>query len=69
MKKPKTEIEKIYVNDISAAHRLDLAPQSLRNWRFQGRGPAYVKAGRSVRYLISDLDNFMQSNRIEHGQK
>ncbi len=27
-------------------------------------GPSYVKAGRSVRYLISDLDAWLEENRV-----
>ena len=38
---------------------------TLRNWRFLGRGPAYSKIGRSVRYDIADLDEFMEKNRID----
>ena len=31
-----------YLNDVEAAKIADLSPQTLRNWRLQGRGPAYV---------------------------
>ena len=27
--------------------------------------PPYIKAGRSIRYLISDLDHWLQQNRVE----
>ena len=46
-----------------AASRLGLKVATLRAWRHQGRGPAYVRLGRAVRYLASDIDDFLNSNR------
>jgi hypothetical protein len=37
---------------------------TLRNWRFLGRGPAYCKVGKSVRYNLTDLEDFMHRHRI-----
>jgi hypothetical protein len=37
----------------------------MRNWRCQGRGPAYVKRGRMVRYAMQDLMDFMAAGRID----
>ncbi|MGD9506391.1 MAG: helix-turn-helix transcriptional regulator [Syntrophobacteraceae bacterium] len=39
--------------------------QTMRNWRHIGKGPAYVKVGRLVRYYMSDLESFMASRRID----
>ena len=38
---------------------------TLNNWRWAGRGPAYVKVGHSVRYLEEDLVHFIEVNRVE----
>jgi excisionase family DNA binding protein len=46
-----------------AASRLGLKVATLRAWRHQGKGPAYVRLGRAVRYLASDIDDFLNSNR------
>lgn len=46
-----------------AATRLGLKVATLRAWRNQGRGPAYVRLGRAIRYLSADLDEFLHSNR------
>lgn len=54
-----------FINDRKAAEILDAAAQTLRNWRFQRRGPAYVKLGRSVRYALSDLMAYMETRRID----
>ena len=63
------QIEKNYLNDVEAAEILGLSKQTLRNWRFNQRGPAYVKAGRSVRYSIGDLHHYMQTQRIDHDRR
>ena len=48
-----------------AAQVLGKHPQELSDWRHQGRGPAYVKMGRSVRYRPSDIAEFIDSNIVE----
>jgi len=53
-----------YVNDVEAAKLLSASPQTLRNWRFLGKGPAYSKKGRMVRYSLKSLIGFMESGRI-----
>lgn len=53
-----------YLNDVEAAKIADLSPQTLRNWRFEGRGPAYIKAGRSVRYSLTDLISWLEGKKI-----
>jgi hypothetical protein len=56
-----------FVNDVEAAKLLSVGVQTLRNWRFLGRGPAYSKpaGGRLVRYQTQDLLDFMNSGRID----
>ena len=53
------------MTESEAASRLGLKVATLRAWRHQGRGPAYVRLGRAVRYLAVDIDDFLNSNR--HG--
>lgn len=53
-------------NDIEAAEYLGLGgPQTLRNWRHLGRGPAYCRLGRRIVYRREDLDRFLESGRID----
>jgi hypothetical protein len=54
-----------FVAEREAARFLGVAVQSMRNWRCQGRGPAYVKRGRMVRYAMQDLMDFMAAGRID----
>lgn len=51
------------LTESEAAARLGLKVATLRAWRHQGRGPAYVRLGRAVRYLTTDIDDFIHSNR------
>jgi predicted DNA-binding transcriptional regulator AlpA len=51
------------LNETQAAARLGLKVATLRAWRSQGRGPAYVRLGRAIRYLATDLEEFLTSNR------
>ena len=51
------------MTESEAASRLGLKVATLRAWRHQGRGPAYVRLGRAVRYLSVDIDEFLNSNR------
>lgn len=47
-----------------AAQYLGQSPQTLRQWRTQSRGPAYLKDRRGVRYAKSDMDAWLQANRV-----
>lgn len=48
-----------------AAQLLGLSVKTLQARRFNRLGPSYVKLGRSVRYTSVDLENFINSNRIQ----
>ncbi|MDO5500182.1 MAG: helix-turn-helix domain-containing protein [Propionibacteriaceae bacterium] len=42
-----------------------LAAKTLANWRVQGQGPAYVRAGgKNIVYRIVDLDAWLAQNRV-----
>lgn len=42
-----------------------LSGPTLRNLRSQGRGPAFSKLGRSVRYTREDLAAWVARNRVD----
>lgn len=59
------------VDENGAAKFLQVKPNTLTNWRCTKRYPIpYIKVGRCVRYRVSDLLQFMESNRVgsESGQ-
>jgi predicted DNA-binding transcriptional regulator AlpA len=53
------------VDDREAARILGQAVQTLRNWRFLRKGPPWIKQGRSVRYLLEDIQAYKLKNRID----
>ena len=47
------------------ADLLGLSVATLRAWRHRGKGPRFLRLGRSVRYLPSDLDDFVRSSTVD----
>src|SRR5208283_3072272 len=43
------------------AENLGLSPTTLADWRSQGRGPAYLKAGRKIWYPRTRVDQWLQA--------
>ena len=39
--------------------------ETLRNHRWLGKGIPYIKIGRSVRYLESDVQNFLDQLKVQ----
>lgn len=46
-----------------AAKYLNHSQDTLRRWRGESRGPAYIKELRSIRYLKKDLDTWINTSR------
>lgn len=46
-----------------AADRLSVPSESLRYWRHVGKGPAYHRLGRHIRYSEPDLNRWLESQR------
>lgn len=53
-----------YLNENKVSEITGRALQTLRNDRFNGMGIPYVKFGRSVRYSLADVVQFMESRKI-----
>jgi len=49
-------------NESEAAAYLQLSRSFLRQARVRGSGPSFIKLGRSVRYRIEDLNNWVEEN-------
>ncbi|WP_175582278.1 MerR family transcriptional regulator [Phaeobacter sp. HF9A] len=60
------EEKRVYDDD---DEELDLiAPRSKRaQWRHRRVGPAWIKFGRRVKYLGSDLNAYVEENRVSPG--
>ena len=47
------------------ADQLGLYVATLRAWRHRGKGPRFLRLGRSVRYLPSDVDEFVRASAVD----
>ncbi len=54
-------VEKLLSTE-EAAHFLNCQPQTLNRWRYERKGPTYVKVGRLVRYSESQLKEWISEN-------
>lgn len=67
-----TDLKKRALTEGEAAHYLSVAPSTLRRGRMTGRidnkfqPPPFVRFGRSVRYLIDDLDAWLGQHRVKN---
>lgn len=49
-----------------AARYLKLEPQTLRSWRVAGRGPRFIRIGRTrVLYRLSDIERWLGERQFE----
>ena len=53
-----------YLGEREVAKILGLSVQTLRNRRFLGHPSPYVKLGRSVRYLLTDVLAWAETNKV-----
>ena len=53
-----------WMNEKEAAKMLSMSVYTLRQHRHKGIGIPYVKYGKSVRYSLGDIVNFMQLHKI-----
>jgi len=44
---------------------LKVSTATLRAWRYLGKGPRFVRYGRIVRYLPSDVETFVNENLVD----
>ena len=42
------------------AERYQVSPDSLKEWRYKGVGPKYLRIGKRVRYRMADLERWEQ---------
>lgn len=54
------------VDQKTAATILGRSPRTLEDWRGNGRGPRFIKVGRPVRYRLSDLVAFLDTQTFSN---
>ncbi len=52
------------LTDREVADLMGLSVATLRSWRHRGKGPRFLRLGRSVRYLPSDLAEFVRASAV-----
>src|SRR5438034_358248 len=53
------------ITEDEAADRLGLSVKTLQAWRYRRTGPRFVRFGRAVRYIPSDLDAFIRASMVD----
>ena len=53
-----------YINENQVSEITKMALSTLRNNRSKGQGIPYIKLGRSVRYDLQDVIEFMEAHKI-----
>jgi hypothetical protein len=52
--------------DTIAAPRIGVQVQTLRNWRYLGIGPPYIRIGsRAIRYDKDDLEKYVAMGKVD----
>jgi excisionase family DNA binding protein len=54
--------DQLWDDEITGAFLGGVPVGTLANWRYQGRGPRFVKVGRHVRYRRSDVEAWLERN-------
>ena len=53
-----------FLNEKQVSKMTMIPLQTLRNNRFERKGINYIKIGRSVRYELSDVVDFMEAHKV-----
>ena len=53
------------LSSADVAKVFDVSERTLEFWRYVGKGPAYVRVGRRVRYRPADVEAFLEAQRRE----
>ncbi len=51
-----------HLDQNTLADRWQVSPRTLEQWRWQGRGPRFLKIGGRVVYRLADVEAFETSN-------
>jgi predicted DNA-binding transcriptional regulator AlpA len=55
------------MSETELARRISVSTAVLRKWRREGNGPRFLKLGRLVRYLVSDVDAWLEARSFDGG--
>ena len=52
------------LNQWDVAERWRMSPRTLERWRWEGKGPRYLKLGNRIGYRIEDVEAFERDNTL-----
>lgn len=55
----------VYFTPDQVAERYQVSEATLKEWRYKGTGPAYVRLGRHVRYPAKDIEEWERQREQE----
>jgi hypothetical protein len=58
-------MEKLFLTEKQVSEMTSISLQTLRNWRCLRKGFSYHKLGRSIRYDLDDVLNYMVGRKID----
>lgn len=56
------------LTEIQVSRRYQIPAGTLRNYRYLGDGPPFLRLGRAIRYRIEDLEAWLKAHRVEPGE-
>jgi predicted DNA-binding transcriptional regulator AlpA len=56
------------LTELDVAKQLGLSVATLRAWRLKGKGPRFVRFGRAVRYLVADIEHFIEASIVDQSR-
>jgi hypothetical protein len=56
-----------HLNQEQLARRWSLSPRSLERWRWQRKGPPYIRVGGRIVYRLSDVECY-EAAHLHHGE-
>ncbi len=68
------QIARALMSPTEVSEYLGIPRGTLANWRYQGRGPLFIRMGRHVRYRAGDLEDWIDrqaapGHRMSHHSK
>lgn len=52
-----------FIDEKKLAERWDVQPKTLQKFRYSGKGPSFYRIGGSIRYAMSDILSFEETNK------
>lgn len=52
-----------FLNEIQLSELIQIKPSTLRKWRWEGKGPKFIKIGHRVMYSMLDITSYIDAQR------